>query len=68
MRSIDSSCAGRMKLHVFTTTTSACSADVVAAYPARASVSAMPSPSTRFLGQPRFSMKKVRGFRMKIEY
>src|SRR6266542_2437451 len=49
-----------MKLQVLTTTTSARSAVPTAAYPARRSRSAIPSPSTAFLGQPRFSMKKVR--------
>src|SRR5262245_43373149 len=61
---MDSSWAGRMKLQVLTTTTSASAAVAAGAYPARARRSAIPSPSTAFLGQPRFSTKYVRWARV----
>src|SRR2546426_10822493 len=53
MASIDSSLAGWMKLHVFTTSTSAASGSRTSSCPRRASTPSITSLSTRFLGQPR---------------
>src|SRR5438876_286299 len=52
MASIDSSLAGWMKLHVFTTSTSAASGSRTSSCPRRASTPSITSLSTRFLGQP----------------
>ncbi len=51
----DSCCAGAMKLHVFTTSTSASPARGVISYPARARIPIITSLSTRFFGHPRLT-------------
>src|SRR5438034_102449 len=61
MASMDSSLAGWMKLHVFTTSTSAASGSTTSACPSRASTPSITSLSTRFLGQPRVSRWTRRG-------
>src|SRR5947207_1425187 len=59
--SIDSSFAGPMKLHVFTTSTSAASGSSTSSCPRRARTPSMTSLSTRFLGQPSVSRWTRRG-------
>src|SRR5438876_3310873 len=61
MASIDSSLAGWMKLHVFTTSTSAASGSRTSSCPRRASTPSITSLSTRFLGQPRVRRWTRRG-------
>src|SRR5947208_3091801 len=61
MASMDSSLAGWMKLHVFTTSTSAASGSRTSSCPRRASTPSITSPSTRFLGQPRVRRWTRRG-------
>src|SRR2546428_3247174 len=61
MASIDSSLAGWMKLHVFTTSTSAASGSRTNSCPRRASTPSITSLSTRFLGQPSVSRWTRRG-------
>ena len=53
---IDSSFAESMKAHVFTTRTSASSADDVISMPRANTLPSMISASTRFLAQPRLIM------------
>src|SRR5207245_10901160 len=61
MASMDSSLAGWMKLHVFTTSTSAASGSRTSSCPRRASTPSITSLSTRFLGQPRVRRWTRRG-------
>src|SRR5438034_1933674 len=61
MASMDSSLAGWMKLHVFTTSTSAASGSRTSSCPRRASTPSITSPSTRFLGHPRVRRWTRRG-------
>src|SRR5207247_9270934 len=61
MASMDSSLAGWMKLHVFTTSTSAASGSRTSSCPRRASTPSITSLSTRFLGQPRVRRWRRRG-------
>src|SRR5580704_3067527 len=51
----DSCCAGAMKLHVFTTRTSASPARGVISKPERARIPIITSLSTRFFGHPRLT-------------
>src|SRR5262245_3672930 len=61
MASIDSSLAGAMKLHVFTTSTSAVSGSSTSSWPRRVSTPSMTSLSTWFFGQPRVRRCTRRG-------
>src|SRR5690349_21157894 len=58
---MDSSFAGRMKLHVFTTSTTAASASSTISCPSRASTPSITSLSTWFFGQPSVTKWTRRG-------
>src|SRR5881628_2759820 len=66
MASMDSSLAGWMKLHVFTTSTSAASGSRTSSCPRRASTPSITSLSTRFLGHPRVRRWTRRGSVTKV--